>query len=263
MSGPALCFIDTETTGLDPERHEVWEVACILRRQQTPHDAVHDTVASGPGESVQADLDEARGRMVGTHDEEFVWQLPVDLSRADLIALNIGHFHERRIVGIDTNDHRLVHELKSVEFANVREKRWSMAGFAARFSRLTWGCHMVGMVPSFDTERLGTLLRRHGAVPGWHYQPIDVETLAAGSLLGSCSILTGAEHLAWLEHIDADRGAKTVGHFSERLALPWDSEELSRSFGIPAPEGADRHSALGDARWARDLWDAIHDGVFS
>jgi DNA polymerase III epsilon subunit-like protein len=32
MSAPVV-FVDTETTGLDPERHEVWEVAIIAERE--------------------------------------------------------------------------------------------------------------------------------------------------------------------------------------------------------------------------------------
>lgn len=56
----SIAFVDTETTGLDPVRHEIWEV----------------------------------GLIVGDH--EYEWQLPVDLGRADARALDIGRFHERR-----------------------------------------------------------------------------------------------------------------------------------------------------------------------
>lgn len=59
-----LAFIDTETTGLDPVRHEIWEVGMILRG------------------------DDWR--------REYVWQLPVDLGRADVIAMNIGGIRQRR-----------------------------------------------------------------------------------------------------------------------------------------------------------------------
>jgi hypothetical protein len=55
----SLAFIDTETTGLDPDRHEIWEIALIV------------------------------------DDQEYQWFLPVDLGKADPIALNIGRFHER------------------------------------------------------------------------------------------------------------------------------------------------------------------------
>ncbi len=54
-----LAFVDTETTGLDPDLHEIWEVGLII------------------------------------DDKEYHWFLPVDLGSADAFALNIGHFHER------------------------------------------------------------------------------------------------------------------------------------------------------------------------
>lgn len=59
MTAP-VCFVDCETTGLDPDVHEIWEVALI-------------------------DVD-------GT---EHHWFLPVDLGRADPYALKVGHFYER------------------------------------------------------------------------------------------------------------------------------------------------------------------------
>jgi len=59
-----LAFLDTETTGLHPVKHQIWEVGVIIRPPT--------------GE-----------------ETEISWMLPVDLSRADAYALTIGHFHER------------------------------------------------------------------------------------------------------------------------------------------------------------------------
>jgi hypothetical protein len=88
--------------------------------------------------------------------------------------------------------------------------------------------HVIGAVPSFDTERLARLLTRYGYRPSWHYHLIDVETLAVGYLAGKGEPLP---------------------------ELPWDSNELSRRVGVEPPE--DRHTALGDATWTRDIYDAI------
>jgi hypothetical protein len=166
-----LAFVDTETTGLDPDVHEIWEVALIIDGQ------------------------------------ERTWQLPVDLGRADAVALRIGHFHERRY---------------DIPLTPLGE-------FAERFAELTRGYHLVGAVPSFDDERLRKLLRANGACPEWHYHLIDVEALAVGFL--------------------AARGRE--------VDLPWRSDDLSVACGVAPPLAADRHTALGDARWVKRWYEAI------
>lgn len=97
------------------------------------------------------------------------------------------------------------------------------ATFAADFARRTRGLHLAGAVVSFDEERLRKLLRANGACPEWNYHLVDVEALAAGKA---------------------------------GLAPPWKSDDLSRSVGINPGEFA-RHTALGDARWARAIYNAV------
>lgn len=96
---------------------------------------------------------------------------------------------------------------------------------AKTIAHATAGQHLVGAVPSFDAAFLDVFLRRHSFVPAWHYHLVDVEALAAGKL---------------------------------GIEPPWDSEELSEKLGVE-PDRFDRHTALGDARWAR----AIYEAVFS
>ena len=95
--------------------------------------------------------------------------------------------------------------------------------FARRFRDLTRGCHLAGAVISFDEERLRRLLRQHDECPMWHYHLVDVEALAAGRL---------------------------------RQEPPWESDALSRALGVD-PDDFERHSALGDARWAQALYAAV------
>lgn len=112
-------------------------------------------------------------------------------------------------------------------------------------SIFTGGTHVVGAVPNFDTERIARLFRAHGVEPGWHYHLIDVETLAVGFLAGVCR-LGGAT-------VD-----KSVSWLTGPPPLPWDSDTLSRGLGVEPPkQGEGRHTALGDARWTRDLYDAV------
>lgn len=100
--------------------------------------------------------------------------------------------------------------------------------FSARFAELTRGRHLVGAVVSFDEERLRKLLRANGACPEWHYHLIDVEALMVGYL--------------------ACEGGS--------LSPPWKSESLSLSIGVN-PEDFDRHTALGDARWAKAIYEKV------
>lgn len=83
--------------------------------------------------------------------------------------------------------------------------------------------HLVGNVVSFDEERLRRLLQREGVKPPWHYHLVDVESMIAGKL---------------------------------GLAPPWESDDLSAAIGVAVTED-DRHTALGDARWAMHLYDAM------
>jgi DNA polymerase III epsilon subunit-like protein len=209
-----LCFIDTETTGLDPDLHEIWEVALIER--------------------------EPNGSEV-----ERLWQLPVDLGRADAMALKIGRWYERRWPGADS---RRAYDpgadaVAVSGFSNVDERfvvsPEGLRDWAALFAEVTDGAHLVGAVISFDEERLRRLMRRHGACPTWHYHIIDVEALAAGWL--------AAGH-------DWDEGPPSP--FGDKARPPWDSSELSAAVGVD-PEKFDRHTAMGDAQWARAIYDAV------
>lgn len=88
---------------------------------------------------------------------------------------------------------------------------------------LTRGAFLVGAVPNFDADVLGQRMRANGICPSWHYHLVDVETLAAGAL---------------------------------KLAPPWDFDTVLDAYGLTYDE-TDRHTALGDARMARDLYDAV------
>ncbi len=82
---------------------------------------------------------------------------------------------------------------------------------------------IVGAVPSFDEETLANLLRQNWLAPTWHYHLVDVESLAAGAL---------------------------------QLPPRWDFDSILDAYGLTYDE-ADRHTALGDARMVRDLYDAV------
>lgn len=188
MTGePNIAFVDTETTGLHPYDHEIWEVGLIV------------------------------------DDVEHHWFLPVNLSKADPFALNIGGYHNRHPRGL----HCAGGETGGVTDTDL---------FCRQFAKLTWGRHLVGAVVSFDEERLRRLLRRHGQAEGWHYHLVDVEALAVGYLAGRAGL--------------CEDGC------CDLVRPPYKSDQLTEALGIEVDD-MDKHTALGDARWAKAIYEKV------
>lgn len=103
----------------------------------------------------------------------------------------------------------------------------SGAQAAALVRQWTAAATVFGVVPSFDTECLSELLNRHGLSTSWHYQPWDIAVFASGYLAGRGQI------------------------------LETNSEKTSHACGVHPPTAAERHTAMGDARWVARWHDAI------
>ena len=193
-----VVFVDTETTGLDPRRHEIWEIA-IIEESGTEH----------------------------------LWYPTLEhLENADLIALNIGKWKERSL------DKSRVYDDYHFNLDNFQ--------IAEQVMKLTWGQHLVGAVPSFDEERLRNFLHRWKLCGGWHYHLIDVEALAIGYLRGKNS---------WPIN---DNG-------EQQYNPPWKSDHVwnaiiayTRANYIDREdEKYAKHTAMGDARLVKDLYELI------
>ncbi len=104
--------------------------------------------------------------------------------------------------------------------------------------------HVVGAVPDFDARHLRKMLGTNGFTDPWHYHLIDVETLAVG----------------YLEGVAAAGRAEVDESITSGIALPWDSDDLSRALGVEPPGDGVRHTAMGDVRWTMQLWDAVMGG---
>lgn len=215
-----LAFNDGETTGLDHEVHQMWELAMKMRDHRQP-----------------------------ALDGEWLWQLHVDEARADPQALKINGFHERYQAH---NGEVLVMACppRAVELMpalDLLPAHWKFQQLAAQ---LLWlfspppalelasaspevyagkhRTHWLGAVPDFDVRFVTAFMRAHGALPNWphtpwHYHLGDVENLAAGRL---------------------------------RQPPPWDPDDLSARLGVHI-DPQRRHTALGDVRWAEQLYDAV------
>jgi hypothetical protein len=185
-----LCFIDTETTGVHPDRR-AWEIAMILR--------------DGGGQH-----------------EQLIQVTDVDLSNADPFGLQIGGFYNRATQFTGEPPGSGTHQMTEMQAA------WCVW-------RMTRGAHLVGAVPDFDARTLDPMLRRHGLIPAWHYHLIDVEAMAVG-------YLSARIH---------------AGEIFATTEPPWKSDDLSRDCGVQPPTDDERHSAMGDAKWAMRWYDAM------
>lgn len=176
--------------------------------------------------------------------------LPITLDTADPIGLAKGGFYQRHplgrwIAGLDGRSH----PPSTWELPDYRDPREVVLELA----RATHGAHWVGLVPDFDTTVIARMLRAHGLTPGWHHHLIDVEALAVGWLKGRAAGLRMA-------------GAETAGAAIEaailaadQTDLPWRSDDLSRTCGVLPPGDLERHTALGDTRWAARWFDRVTD----
>lgn len=105
----------------------------------------------------------------------------------------------------------------------------TFAEAAAQIHRLLDGAYLVGAVPSFDALMLTHFLRGHGLEPAWRHRLVCVENLSAGAL---------------------------------GLPVPQGLRHAAASVGVWVDPEA-RHTALGDARVAREVYDAVMDRVVS
>lgn len=158
----------------------------------------------------------------GTETEEEIIIGEMDLSLADPRALEIGHFWDRHPIFGDDRPGDHVWIIDDEEAAAC----WLIERIAPTKSG---NVHIIGCVPSFDVQTLTAMMHRQGLCWPAHYHIIDAEAVAIGAL--------------------AARGIRTP--------LPYTGEWLTEQLGLDTSKyEAGKHTALGDARWARDLYDA-------
>lgn len=167
---------------------------------------------------------------------EMSFFVEVDLSVADPFGLKVGRFHERHPMG----RYLAGHGVEEPEIYDEGDEYFSGREAALQVARYTHGAHLVGAVPNFDAEVFDELLRLNNLIPAWHYHLIDVEALAVGWLTAAARF---------------ERGPRV------ELGLPWKSDDLSLAVGVEPTPDEERHTALGDARWAMRLYDAITGGA--
>ncbi|BBC35220.1 hypothetical protein SGFS_065140 [Streptomyces graminofaciens] len=204
-----IAFVDCETTHLDAELGDAWEIAVILR-------ALDDNQPT---------------------DTEYVWQIRPNLATADPESLKIGRYLERFAVPVPA-------EAAWTGYEDGPILPMTRAAVVGALMNVLGGAILVGSNPGFDDRFLRKLLS-----PGssqWHYRPVDIATLAAGRKLGMAEMVRRM-------------GGKPLP--SDEVRFPFSSRDLSRWTGVEPPGGDVAHTALGDARWARDVFDAVTGGA--
>jgi DNA polymerase III epsilon subunit-like protein len=212
-----LCFLDIETTGLNPDIHEPWEVALIVEHNDLGAPA------------------------------EYVWQLPVDLSVADPAALAVGRFYERRGTEITGDGGR---NAASGDHPHLVVPADWMRRWGQRFAQLMEGGYLIGANPGFDADFLARLLRNLGLAPTWNYRLIDVGALGAGYLQALERAHIPPNGLT-ADH-DTALALRDAG-----FAIPWESTNQIATFLGLDNDAYDRHTALGDAHWTRTMFHAV------
>lgn len=160
-------------------------------------------------------------------ETEYVWQLRPHLATADKEALEVGRYLERFVVpphaeAAWTGDD----EPLPMPRATVRHA----------LTNVLSGAVLIGSNPAFDDRFLRKLL---GDAP-WHYRPVCVATLAAGYVRGLAAETQLAE---------------------PGVYFPFSSRDMSRAVGVEPPGEGVAHTALGDARHVRDVYDAVMGGA--
>lgn len=109
------------------------------------------------------------------------------------------------------------------------EEEWALLD---QVEELTRDAVLLGSHPAFDMDTLAPRMRANGVCPSWHYRPVDVPVLALGVLLG--------------------RGVQVPARDDGTLS----TDDVCRAFGLDV-SGYERHTALGDCRLFRDLYNVV------
>ena len=173
----------------------------------------------------------------GTEDTKRMF-VGIDLRDSDPYALRLGGFWDRHPAG---------RKISGKEPSPVDNDIVYCKHDAAKvIMRMTFDAHLVGVNPGFDADTMAGLLRSEGYLPSWHYHLIDLIPMTVG----------------WL-HADAYRHPTQGGRplswptALESLRPPWSSDVLASACGVMPPTDTERHTALGDARWAMRWYDTL------
>ncbi|MFG2054786.1 hypothetical protein ACGFI9_12215 [Micromonospora sp. NPDC048930] len=159
-----IVALDLETSGLDPDRHHIWEIGAVVRDHRDPAYC---------------------GR----------WQIMMrpNLTDADPVALRVGRYYERAPRHFASRNGCGAYVIARPaaligSAATPAPPPVAPIGETTRTAVAGWlavildGATIVGANPAFDAAFMTRFLRSHGHAPTWHHHLVDVAALAAGYL---------------------------------------------------------------------------------
>jgi|WetSurMetagenome_2_1015567.scaffolds.fasta_scaffold56279_2 hypothetical protein len=103
---------------------------------------------------------------------------------------------------------------------------YSMAEALQSVADLTCNATILGQNPSFDSYTLQLRMAEYGILYSAHYQTVDVTQLAVGYLAGE----------------------------GRSIAPPYDTSQVSDTIGVIPNAAGLKHTAIGDAMWAYEVF---------
>lgn len=181
-------------------------------------------------------------------DTEFWWQMRPDLTAADPMALQVSRYYERCQVaefpigvGVRLST---TPDAEQLDVTNAKDIAFQVAPHLD-------GATIVANNPRHDRDFLLAFLRTHGQMFTASHRMIDIRSLLTGYVHGRLACHEG--------DVDAAFGMEPARHVRDWLdgfasTLRWEI------VGVTQPEET-RHTALGDARCVRSVYDAITAGA--
>ena len=162
-------------------------------------------------------------------DDEYLWQIRPDLTTAHPISLTIGGYYKRCLISSCAPGS--VKVITSPEECPYPLLPKGACELAASLAPTLAGAHIIATNPGFDTDHVAAFLRANGECPTWDYHLTDIASLVRGH-------------------------AAAAGR---SLPFPLKVTDAAAAVGIDS-SAYDAHTALGDTRLVRDIFDAVMPG---